>query len=828
MITTERKKNTSDMFLTAKEKAANNSDLTKKMIDSVDTMLGQSPGRIRRINENWNLHTGKWPEMELFTMTEEALRETDSDKEPLNLSDFIVHHPKINNITTFIMGDIITQPLIPVITDFSSHGRKQREQAQLRKIQEYYYQNFQAPQEQLIRQQYQQENNITDPLALTPDEQKQMQQDLQARIKAQLPRSFIDDLKKVKTNDESIRQILLEYDIKAYEIEEMFMRGGEHAVVAYEEYYRVGREGVKPIIEDLNAKWVTWNGPENCDYSEEGDQARYEQYLTPHSFISKHGRHAIEDKNFIKDIQKYFTEVPGYYRSGAAGKYAAESNTFIENERDFVDAIGENRKLIQNDWRTRAGQQEIAGLYAALAGHRRTGFGIREAYVTFKWTETITYVQREVNGKLEEYFFSADYRKDKSRDKMCIKFPANRVYHGTKIAEKFYVNFGPVPWQYYGGVLDYKPKLTICGRKYSSHNGNDEDNTLIGPAIQYQFRYNVSASKLQKLEERDNGKILFWNTDMRPEGWSEREYMESQLDIGNAPYSEKQLGQKKGSVPAFAIDNGVTSKMEEYRLSMDKWEKEMYAACRLNKDTIGEANQYQSNALTQSNIQGSQKQLLPFHNARRLLKQRVLNYFNNISMLCLLEDPEKQAMLFDDFSRSHLQVNADDIRAHRTAIFVVDDYGEAQNVQNIKGQILPLLQKPNTSVKDVIEFINSKTVPEMIEKATISELKTKEADLEAHQRKMAEIAAQAEAAEKIAKYNKDRDAMIQERRNEVALLVGEMQSMDKENAMDVDENKISDALTIKEKEIASNEKKNSENNQTKLLIAREKGSKPSV
>lgn len=820
-----QKKNTGDMFLSAKEKSANNFDLAKQMIDTVDSLLGKSGERIRRINENWNLHSGKWPEMDLYLADEdEVLGDSDSEGRRMNLNDFIVHHPKINNITNYILGDIITQPLIPIVKDFSSYGRKHREQEQLGRLQQHYFQNFYAPQEQMIRQQYSEETGNVDPLSLSPDEQKQMASDLQARIKAQIPRSVMDDLKKIKTPDEKIRQVLLNYDIKAYHIEELFALGGEQAVVSYEEYYKIGRDGVKPTISSLNSKWVTWSGSEGVDNSEDGDMARYEQYLTPHAFVSKHGRAVIENKNLLKDIQKYFTEVPGYYRDGAAGK-ATESNRFIENERDFVDAIGENPRLIQHDWRTLAGQQEIAGLYASLSQHRKAGFGIREAYVVFKWTETITYVQREENGKIEEYFLTGDYRMDKSRDKMVRKFPINRVYHGTKIAEKFYVGVEPVPWQYYGGTLDLQPKLTIFGRRYSTSNGSDEDTTLIGPAIQYQFRYNVSASKLEELEKRDTGKIVYWNQDIRPEGWSPEEYMEGQLKVGNVPYTDVKLGQKKGSAPAFVIDTSPTSKMEEYRKSMDQWEREMYTAMRVNRDALGEANQYQSNALTQSNIQGSAKQLLPFHNKRRLVKQRVLNAFSNISMLCFLEDKEKQAMLLDDFSRLHLQVNEYDIKAHATAIFVVDDYGEAQNVQQIKGQVLTMLQKPNTSVKDVIDIMNSKNVPEMRDIAEVSEIKTKEADMEAHQRRMAEIQAHGAAAAEIAKYNKDREEAIKNRRNEVDLLLGEMDSMTMENAADVDKDKVADSITRTKIEIASKEKMNRENNQTKLQVAREKPSK---
>ena len=818
------KKSTGDMFTTAKEKAANDFELGKKMIDQFDAMLGRSfrSPRIRRIIENEHLHAGKWPEMELYLGDDpEVMMDQDGNGASMNLNDFIVHHPKMNNITNFIMGDIITQPLIPVIRDFSAHGRKSREEQRLKKTRDHYYQEFYAKPAEIVRQKYFAEKGNPDPMAMTPDEQKQVEADIQARIKAAIPKSVMDDLKKVKTPDEEIRRVLLEFDIKTLEIEEKFILGGEQAVVSYEEYYKLGRYGVKPIFEQLNTKDVTWIGSPKADYCEDGSVARHEEYVTVHDFIMDHGREAIKQKGFMKDIEKYFTEIPGYPKGGAYSQNEKDNAFWVETERDFVDAVGNNPGLITKDWRTSEGQQQIAGLYSALGSRFRPGFGIRKSYLTFKWTEEFTYVQRRgENGKIEEFIFSADYNKDKSKDIMCIKYPAVRVYHGYKIAERMYTQIEAVPWQYYGGLMDFQPKLTICGRRYGTTNGTDEDTTLMGPAIQFQLRYNVSASKLQDLETRDRGKTTYWNTAMRPGTFSEPEYIEMQLKLGNVPYQDTGIAANKGKAPVFVIDQSNTSKMEEYRLSMDKWEKEMYAAMRINKDAVGEASPYQSNAQTQSNINGSSKQLLPFYNKRRLLKQRILNYLSNISTLCLIEDDEKQAMLLDDLSRAHIQVNGDDMKAHATAIFVVDDYGEAISTERLKGAVVPLIQ--NMPVKDFIDMMKSKSISEMSEVAEMSEMKQKESADDAHNKKMQEIQANNEALQAVEKYKADKKEASELRRDQVDLALGEMDAMTMENAADVDKNKVADSIQRADKDNASKEKMNRGNNETKLLIAKQK------
>ena len=88
--------------------------------------------------------------------------------------------------------------------------------------------------------------------------------------------------------------------------------------------------GIKPTIEVLNSKWVTWAGDDTTDYCEDGVMAKYEQYSTPQTFVEKYGREAIKNKDFLKDIGDYFKEIPGVFRSNKGG----DRNMFIEEERD--------------------------------------------------------------------------------------------------------------------------------------------------------------------------------------------------------------------------------------------------------------------------------------------------------------------------------------------------------------------------------------------------------------------------------------------------------------------------------------------------------------
>ncbi len=546
--------------------------------------------------------------------------------------------------------------------------------------------------------------------------------------------------------------------------------------------------------------------------------ATTDQYITPHDFIMRWGRQVIEKKNFLSDIGDWFSEIPGYFRDNGIGSRGDIRNEDIykEEERDFTEFVGSNPGFITEDWRTRGGQQQIAALYNALSRFNGSGRGIKETYGTWKWTEEVTYVQRYEEGKIAEYFFSADYRKDKSKDIMVRKFPANRVYHGTKIADKFYVGLEAVPWQYYGNINEFEPKLTIYGRRYARNNGNDEDRTLIGPAIQAQLRFNISASKMEELERNDHGKIMLWNTQMRPPGWDEDEYIAMMLKLKNVPYTMQQIGQdQKGQKPFYVEDAGSSSKFEEYRNSMMYWEGEIFKLMGVNRDVLGSANQYQSNALTQSNINGAQKQMLPFHNKRRLVKQRVLNAFSNVSLLCLLEDPEKQAMLLDDFSRMHLMVNIDQVRALLSSLFIIDDYAEAQDVERIRSQVLTMMQQ-GTPLKDVIAVMRAKSVNEMYEVAEIAQIQAREDMADERQARMAELQMQQKNMADIQQFLADKAEMSKERDRQVKLELADIDSSWAQRGGDIDENKTADSLQKAREEIASREKVEADKRRTEI------------
>lgn len=798
------KKDLDKMFLNSDEKES----LIEDMVDRVDSHLNSHPANSDRITEYWNLHEGIWPEMDDYLNDGiEILGDFDSNLMPSKYKDSISHHGKINNVTNYLLGDIITQPFVYVIKDFSSKGRKERETMKVGKLQEYYKTEVYAKKVELIRSQYFEEIGNPDPMSLSPEEQKQVQADLQKRIKQGIPKEIQENIKKTKSPEELIRAKLLAYDIEAYDIKEKFIDGGEQALIASGEMYRIGKKRNKPFIDVLDRREVTWLGTGKSKFVEDGIMAKHQSYISPHEFIDEFGMELAKNKELFNNVKELFTEIPrgSFHHNSISKGYYHRSEQEKNLDQLATDLIGADPTLITEDWRTFEGQQQIRGLYNSLYNNWVYGHGIKKSYNTFKWTETVKLVYREnESGGLDEFILSGTYIPDPSVDIEVYDYPISRTYEGTIIADKYFMGCGAVDFQYYGNPYDWQPKLRIMGKDYTVKNGRKRT-PILEPAITYQLRYNLSASKLEELERSDKPVKTYWNMDAKPPTWTDEEYMESVANDDNVPFSSEQIDSMKGGQPFYETGGGANPKMQQYAQMMEKWERDLYESLGVNKDTLGRANQYQSNALTQSNIRGSVKQLLPFYNSRREVKQRVINEFNNVSMMCFLDDEEKQHLILNDYLRNYLRINKDHIRSNNAPIFVVDDFGDQEMMPALKQHLLKLFHV-GMNANDIIRLYKSKSMQEMEEVAD---------DITNRIRQENENKSEAERSRAMQELNVKKEwemfmqklqTMSNDRKYEVMKYISDNEASINERAADINQNKIADSLEKVREEIASEEK----------------------
>ena len=104
----------------------------------------------------------------------------------------IVHYPIISQVARAMYGEIKARPFQPIAKDLGSFAQTAKSKKWNELLRELLQQEILTPLEQEITLEYYQNQNIRDIFSLSPEEQQQVQADIQNRIRARSPEDIID------------------------------------------------------------------------------------------------------------------------------------------------------------------------------------------------------------------------------------------------------------------------------------------------------------------------------------------------------------------------------------------------------------------------------------------------------------------------------------------------------------------------------------------------------------------------------------------------------------------------------------------------------------
>lgn len=767
------------------KKLANNSALAKDYMDYYDMASGIDAAKIKKIQENYEIHSGRWPEIELITP---SLNINIGGENIVLGTGNLNHYPIIDRVSKSVVSDLQIRPIIPIIRDNSSKARNFRERLRLEKVQSFYYNTFIKPRLDQITMEYDMQNGIKDVVSLPIEAQKQRRFDIEQRFKRETPEEVLAIMEKTSTPDELLGQELLKEAMRHTKAKRVLRTGSESAVVTGEEYYRVGIHNDLPYIKWLNAKWVAWGGSEGVINAEDGQFASYTNYLTPEDAVTKHST-LLEGKD-LKQIARLFSQVPGtneYNRS--------YSNDGIQ--REIVKIFRDNPQL-QNEInpRTLEGQNKLRNLYANLGHNIREGYGIKETYVTWRWLRKVKFVTRiDSNGNLDTFVRSEHYRKDPlAGDIEVIERAIPQAWEGTKLADEFYIGVGPIPYQYSDLDNPFDVKLGIYGGKYSTAQNNVRNNSLIDLAKPWQYRYNVQMKKMEEHQATDLGKIFLGTTTMLPKGWTWSQWYRSVFIAKTAIVSTHKEGINSMDADIFksidmsrAVDIGNDIKQLEYL------ENKIISSMYSSPEKIGNISEYATNQNTQIAIQGVDRQMYSFHERSREIRENVLNALLKVAMFVYKDNESVKSIVLSDFLRAHYEQNFEFGDAGSLSVTLVDDFQESEKLNQMRQLALTFLQNGMTG-SQLAALFDAESIPEMRQFLEEVDRKREKQTQEEFQRQESLIEKQRQAAETQLLLQQEFQAAEAERERQVKLRVAEFNASMNENAMDVDRNKINDSL----------------------------------
>lgn len=792
------------LWVSDSKKRANDKALAKDFMDYFDMANQLNDERCRKLQENYELHAGRWKNIENINP---SVSITLGHENIVLGSGRLRHFPVLDRVSKSVTSDLIMRPLIPVIRDNSSKARNHRERVRLERVQSYFQNAVIQPALAQITSQYDQENNVIDPISLPIEAQKQRNFDIQRRFKQETPEEIFTALERLSTPDELVAEAIIKEGLRYVKAKSKFDIGAENAVITAEEYYRLGIVNNMPHMEVLNPKWVTWGGSEHVEYVEDGQFAKYVQYLTPEDAITKYSQHLV--KSDVKRLSNLYSEIPGYGND----KKRERSDRGID--RKIVDIFADNPELQDEiNIRTRDGQNKLKQLYSTISHGSRDGYGIKESYITWRWLRRVKFVSRIVNGELETFIRDEHYRKDPfAGDVEVVDRAIPQTWHGVKLGDEFYLDVDAIPYQYNNINDPFDVKLGIYGGRYNTFQNNVKNASLIDLGKPWQYKYNALMKKMEEHQATDIGKVFLGTTTMLPKGWTWAQWYKSLFLAKTAIISNHREGINNLDASIFrSIDLSRTVDIQNDLAQLEYLENKIITSMYYSPQKIGDISQYATNRNTQVAIQGVDRQMFRFHNRNRQIKENVLNSFLQLCLYAYKDNEDVKSTILDDFLKVHYELNFNSTGFSNFSLTVVDDFRESEKLQELKNLALTFLQNGMTG-RDLIAIIDGESMSEI--KQVIEDLESKKEKLseEEFQRQEALLEKQRQAAEAQLQLQQEFAKLEAERERQTKIAIAEINSLDKQKAVDVDGDKVNDSLTkavldnesrerIKDKELA--------------------------
>lgn len=773
-------------LLSYKDKKANDFEFAKAMMDYYNTSSHVIPNRMNRFNENFNLHRGAWPEIENMAPTTTI----NIYNENVNLGGGKLYHfPIINTVSQTIVGDIIANPIIPIIRDTSTKARNHRDRVRADRVREFFQNKYIKPRLEQLQAQFQgQEAN------LPPDFQQQLEQE----VMKSLPEEIVENLDDYKMPDELLIEIIYKHVLEAEQVKEKLDSGADFAVVVAEEYSMVYIDRTGPKLKPLNAKYVDWGASPDVETCEDGEWAKYTEYLTFQDLIARFG---TEIKlSTLKEILDLYSPIPGtdtHTRTDAIDFPLVDT---LAANPGFQDPSSE----LYIDVKTREGQEKLKGLYRTLSGLHNSNSGIKVTYITWRWTRNGKVVE-SIDGKeriVDEHYVKNPARGDKTIRKVLLP----QVWHGYIINDMYYVGIEPVPWQYENLMNPFKPKLTIHGLKYNTFMGNTSNSSFVDLGKPFNFRINLLLKKLQEYESTDIGKVLFLTSDIKPDKqtWGQwySSLFQSRVALLNKKFEGSSVQERS---PIIIQDLSRTSEIGSTIEKLNWFEGKLIRAMHYNPSKFGDISQYATNDNTQLSLMGVDRQMLRFLNKRRAYKRSVLTSLLNASIAAFQDNEYMKELLFDDYLKVHYEQNVEPFSMSSLALFLVDDFEESKKLEGMRSLALSIIQNGG-SARDIARVFSASSMAEIESVLAKSDKKKEEAISAQRQHESEQMAKQQEIAQLQVKLKQEFDALENERDRQVKLEMAKYNSMLMANAQDIDQNNMSDTLQKTLLEISSKEK----------------------
>ena len=553
---------------------------------------------------------------------------------------------------------------------------------------------------------------------LTPDEQQQIQQEIEQELKAQTP----EEVKKYMTREhqdpaEVMSQQLLEYLTQKCDLRRKFNTAFKHGLLSASGIMYVGVMNGEPEAWNVNSMRFNGDNSPELEFVEDGDYASCEYRMTPSQIIRYFGDELKQDQ-----IDKIYSS------------WNANRNGYIGNDLFMLDETV----------RDYSNSSTLTLIHCVWKSLRKIGF------LTYKDLKT---------GEVQEMIVDENYKLNKDTGDIKIEWEwIPEVYETWKIRtlEPIYLKMQPIPGQFKDLDNIYYCKLPYYGVIYD--NLNSQRTSLMDRLKIYQYYYNIVMYRLELLLASDKGKKVLMNINMIPDSaginikqW--QYFMESTPYMWYDP-SEEGSGYADVNTVAKVIDLSLVSDIQKYMEIAEYLRTQCGRSVGISDQVEGQIGPNDSVGGTRTALIQSSHILEPYFELHSYLKRNVLQALIETAKIAYSGSKKRKLTYFlDDMSRRIIDLDVGLLDNSTLGIFVSNS-AKAEEAKDLIRQLThAALQNQKVELSDVISVIRQEGIVEAEETLKAAEARRNEYEQQSTQ---STLKANAEEAEKEREFTREK------------------------------------------------------------------------
>lgn len=500
---------------------------------------------------------------------------------------------------------------------------------------------------------------------------------------------------------------LLTHYVKEYNIPKIFNDGFQDGIAFGEEIYQVDIRGGEPILEKLNPMKVRVFKSGYSSRVEDADMVILEDYWSPGKIID-----VYYDQLSATDI-KYIEELPSQIDNGSydsmdnyddrAGQVHT-SQVSVDGENFYSDLFGDsnltndlmpydtlgNIRVTRVYWKSRRKIKKIKSY------DPETGETVYNLYPE-------TYILNEELGEEEQVFW------------------INEAWEGTKIGERIYVQMRPRIIQYNRLSNPSRCHFGIIGSVY---NMNDEKPfSLVDMMKPYSYYYDAVHDRLNKLIEKNKGKMMVLDLAKVPKGWTMDKwlYYAQLMNVavidsfkeGNVGAATGKLAGGMNNASSGVIDMELASSIQATINILEYIKGEMSEVAGISKQREGQiSNRETVGGVERATLQSSHitEWLFTIHDD---VKKRVLEAFLETAKIALRGRSKKFQYILGEGVIKIVDIDGDEF-AECDYGLVIDNSNELQQLSQKLDMLTQAAIQNQYSMSTIMKLFTSTSFMEKI------------------------------------------------------------------------------------------------------------------